>query len=44
VQWVPASNPEQRDWLPAVRVLEVEITLPDGSTARLAPDSGPTSP
>jgi hypothetical protein len=44
VQWVPASDPEQRDWLPAVRVLEVEITLPDGSTARLAPDSGPTSP
>jgi hypothetical protein len=44
VQWVPASDPEQRDWLPAVRVLEVEITLPDGSTARLAPDPGPTSP
>jgi hypothetical protein len=44
VQWVPASDPEQRDWLPAVRVLEVEITLPDGSTARLAPDSNATSP
>jgi hypothetical protein len=44
VQWVPASDPEQRDWLPAVRVLEVEIKLPDGSTARLAPDSSSTSP
>jgi hypothetical protein len=44
VQWVPASNPDQRDWLPAVRVLEVEITLPDGSTAKLAPDSDVTNP
>lgn len=43
VQWVPASDPDQRDWLPAVRVLEVEITLPDGSTAKLAPGA-PTSP
>lgn len=44
VQWVPASDPDQRDWLPAVRVLEVEITLPDGSTAKLAPDSHTTNP
>lgn len=44
VQWVPASDPDQRDWLPAVRVLEAEITLPDGSAAKLAPDSDSASP
>lgn len=44
VQWVPSSDPDQRDWLPAVRVLEVEITLPDGGTAKLAPDAAPSSP
>lgn len=39
VQWIPGSDPNASEWLPAVRVLAMEVTLPDGSTARLGPDA-----
>ena len=35
VQWIPSSDPKASEWLPAVRVLAMEVTLPDGTTARL---------
>jgi hypothetical protein len=41
VQWVPAQDPESADWLPAVRVLEMEVNLPNTLTARLEPEAAP---
>jgi hypothetical protein len=43
VQWVPASDPESSDWLPAVRVLEMRVQPGPGTILRLEPDPAPAS-
>lgn len=44
VQWHPATEAEaQESWLPSAHVIDLEVTLPDGSSARLeapAPTDG----
>lgn len=42
VQWVPASDASATDWLPRVRVLELEVSLPGGGTASLLPEAAAT--
>lgn len=39
VQWVPASDASAPEWMPRVRVLEVEVSLPGGGTASLRPEA-----
>lgn len=45
MQWLPASEQEaQVSWLPSAHVLELDISLPDGSSAVLRPaDTGAPS-
>jgi hypothetical protein len=39
VQWLPADDTESGDWLPQVRLLELEVSLPGVGSATLAPET-----
>ena len=45
LQWVPATEEEIKvSWLPSAHVLELDITMPDGSSAVVRGSEPPTTP
>lgn len=43
MQWLPAATETEAQWLPSVRLLTLEVSLPADETLRLAPEAGPTT-